>query len=112
MLVVVNRLYVKKELRREFETFIASRLDFIENSSVLEHSFERPVASPMSDTDHYLLRSVWRNFAHLREWMKSPEFLKAHAKLENRTDFYFQENELLTYEIVERVGEAAERTSK
>ncbi len=104
MLVVVNRLFVKEEMREEFEAFIGGRMEFIADSSVLEYSFERPVKSLLGDTDHYLLRSVWRDLGHLRKWMKSPEFAKAHAKLENRTDFYFRENELLTYEVVELRG--------
>ena len=101
MLVVLNRLFVKEELREEFEAFIGSRMGFIQNSTVLEYSFERPVAIPVGRADHYLLRSVWRDLDHLTEWMRSPEFKAAHVKLENQQDFYFQKNELLTYEILD-----------
>ena len=100
MLVVVNRLFVKEELREEFELFIASRIGFISSSTVLEYSFERPVETPMGKADHYLLRSVWRDLDHLREWMKGSGFREAHARLENQQEFYFRENELLAYEVM------------
>lgn len=100
MLVVVNRLFVKEELREEFELFIASRIGFIASSTVLEYSFERPVEIPMGKADHYVLRSVWRDLDHLKGWMKSPGFREAHTLLENQQEFYFQENELLAYEVV------------
>lgn len=102
MLVVVNRLFVKEELREEFELFIASRIGFIANSSVLEYSFEKPVEIPMGKADHYVLRSVWRDLEHLTEWMKSPGFKEAHVKLEQDESFYFQKNELLAYEVLDR----------
>ena len=103
MLVVVNRLFVKKEMREEFEAFIASRMEFLASSSVLEYSLEKPVKSLLGDTDHYLLRSVWRDDNHLQEWMRTPGFREAHIKLRNhQQEFYFQKNELLIYEIMEQ----------
>ncbi len=102
MLRVVNRLFVTKEMREEFETFIGSRMQFIADSSVLEYSLERPVKSILGSTDHYLLRSVWRNLDHLQEWMGTPGFREAHIKLRNQQEFYFQENELLVYETMEQ----------
>ncbi len=102
MLVVVNRLFVKKEMREEFEAFIGSRMQFIADSSVLEYSLEKPVKSILGGTDHYLLRSVWRDLNHLQEWLGTPGFREAHIKLRNRQEFYFQENELLYYETMEQ----------
>ena len=101
MIVVTNKLYVQDAKSEDFESLIAERMEFIRDSDCLSFSFERPSDIEMGPSDHYVLRSVWRNMAHLRTWMAGESFKRAHERFENRETLYARENEILFHEIIE-----------
>ena len=101
MLIVINKLNVKEEKRLAFEDFINSRMGFIRDSDCLSYSFERPTDIEMGPSDFYVLRSVWNDMEHLRSWMKSDLFQKAHENFEGSQEFYFKENEMFFHEGIE-----------
>ena len=101
MIVVTNKLYVQDEKCEDFEGLIAERMEFIRDSDCISYSFERPSDIEMGPSDHYILRSVWRDMAHLHAWMDTESFKHAHTRFENRETLYARDNEILFHEIVE-----------
>lgn len=101
MIVVTNKLYVQGDKSEDFEGLIAERMEFIRDSNCISYSFERPSDIQMGPSDHYILRSIWRDMAHLREWMATESFKQAHARFEDRDTLYARDNEILFHEVVE-----------
>ena len=95
MIVVENRIPVKKEYREKFEKL------FIERESHLNEMpgfVSNEVMRPMKG-DEYIVMTHWETMEHFQSWVNSDAFKKAHSGSNLPKEAFSGENVLAIHEV-------------
>jgi len=96
MLIVDNRIPVKKGQEKEFEKYVAERPRLVEEiDGFIRFEFLRPVES-----NFYIIRGYWKDRESFQKWTESEAFRKAHSRPKN-PDIFAGQNVLEIYELIE-----------
>ncbi|MBF0132762.1 MAG: antibiotic biosynthesis monooxygenase [Magnetococcales bacterium] len=111
MIVVVNRIPVKKDYWDEFETRFQNRAGLVDRSPGFIRNL---VLRPVDNSSHYhVIMTWWENKEAFEAWTQSPAFKEAHAahRGANR-DMYAGPNVFEMHEVVTDTSDGATSQTK
>ncbi len=96
MVVAVNRIFVKKEFQKEFESRFRDRIRMVEQ----QPGWLRTEILCPTDGEDYLVMTWWRSKEDFERWVESAAFRKAHARATPR-EWFSKPNEFQLYTVLE-----------
>ncbi|MEN3046616.1 MAG: antibiotic biosynthesis monooxygenase [Candidatus Hydrothermales bacterium] len=96
MFVAINRIFVKREFRKDFEERFKNRKRLVEKQ---EGFIRIEILRPLQGED-YLVITYWKTEEDFLRWVNSEDFKKAHQ--DSPPSYIFSRpNEFSAYEVVE-----------
>lgn len=105
MIVVVNRIHVKKDHWDEFETRFKKRAGLVDQSPGFIRNL---ILRPLDDSSNYhVVMTWWENREAFEAWTQSPAFREAHsAHRGSSREIYAGPNVFEMHEVITDTGES------